>query len=65
MNPGIIERAYQLARSGEFRTMTDLKRRLSQEGYDSIPAHLGGRLTRSQLAQMMKHASGVDERAAG
>lgn len=36
----IIERAYQLARSGEFKEMRDLERRLRAEHFEAVPQHL-------------------------
>ena len=54
MNPGVIERAYQLARSGECRNLEEIKRRLSREGYDSVSFHLGGKLTKEQLKGLIK-----------
>jgi hypothetical protein len=57
MSAGIIERAFQLARSGDYSSMEDLKRRLAREGYEAVSAHLSGRLTRDQLTGMMAEAA--------
>jgi hypothetical protein len=57
MSVGIIERAFQLARSGEYRSMEDVRRRLAREGYESVSAHLGGRLIKDQLMGMMAEAA--------
>ena len=54
MSPGVIERAYQLAQSGECRNLEEIKRRLGQEGYDSVSFHLAGKLTKDQLKGLMK-----------
>jgi hypothetical protein len=52
-----MERAFQLARSGECRTMDELKRRLRLERCDSVDFHLAGKLTRAQLTALMAAAS--------
>jgi hypothetical protein len=51
-----IERAFELARSGECRTMPELKHRLRRERLDSVDSHLAGKLTRSQLIELMTRA---------
>jgi hypothetical protein len=38
-SPSAIERAYELAKSGRFRTLTEIRARLRSEGYDDAPAH--------------------------
>ena len=44
--PTTIERAYQLAESGECRTVSEVKQRLAAEGYDRINDQLyGGTVT--------------------
>jgi hypothetical protein len=40
--PGIIERAFQVARSGRVANITALKRQLRDEGYLSVQSYLGG-----------------------
>lgn len=40
---GTVERAYQLAASGECATVGDIRDRLAREGYTNITTHLGGR----------------------
>ena len=55
-----IERAFALARSGQCRTIGELKSRLRQERFDSIDAHLTGKLIKRQLAEAM--ATAVTER---
>ena len=52
----IIERVHQLARSGKCRTMDDLHKALSREGYIQIHEHLAGRLIKAQLAKLMADA---------
>lgn len=45
----IIERAFQLAQSGECHGMADLHARLKQERYSQIEEHLGGKAIKQQL----------------
>lgn len=40
--PTTIERAYQLAKGGDCRTIGEIKARLKTEGYSSIQDHLHG-----------------------
>jgi hypothetical protein len=47
----IIERAYQLA--GDSGSVGEVKRKLIQEGYLSVHAHLGGRQIRSDLLKRL------------
>jgi hypothetical protein len=47
--PTTLERAYQLADSGECRTVTDVKKRLQVEGYERIADQLYGRMVTSAL----------------
>lgn len=57
--PSLIERAFQLAGSNQFTTVTQIKHALRHEGYTGIDAHLGGRGLRDQLrAVMQKGARG-------
>ena len=56
-----IERAFDLARSGECRTLDELKHRLRQERMESVDFHLAGKLTKSQLSELMARAPGRAE----
>jgi hypothetical protein len=47
--PGIVERAYQVANSGNVATVTLLKRQLRAEGYVSIEAYLAGGVLHAAL----------------
>jgi hypothetical protein len=38
--PATVERAYQLAESGDCATVDDIKSRLQAEGYSSVGQHL-------------------------
>ena len=48
-----IERAYQLAASGECRTIEEIAKRLKQEQMESVEAHLGGTGIRKDLRQIV------------
>jgi hypothetical protein len=52
-----IERAFELARSGECRTLPELKHRLRRERLESVDFHLAGKLTRTQLTELMARAT--------
>ena len=47
----IIERAYELAKTSE--SLQDIRKRLSEEGYMQVDAHLQGPKIRSDLKQVM------------
>lgn len=51
--PNIIERAYQLARSGEVIDILHVKMKLNAEGYIQIDSHLDGAKIRSDLRRMI------------
>ncbi|NBB52971.1 hypothetical protein GVN24_32340 [Rhizobium sp. CRIBSB] len=50
--PTTIERAYQLARSGECRTLSDIKQRLNADGHERIQEHLYGASVSSALRKL-------------
>jgi hypothetical protein len=54
--PGTIERALELARSGQARTLGDLRTRLEREGYDQVGFHLSGAFTKRQLMGLIEAA---------
>lgn len=56
MSDRIVERAFQLARSGECRKMGDILQALRRERFTQIEAHLGGRLIKEQLSKLMAEA---------
>lgn len=45
----MVERAYELARSGRFRTLLEVERQLKSEGYENIPMGLSGVALRKHL----------------
>lgn len=49
-----VERAYQLAREGPCTTLDDIRRRLEQERYGSVNAHLSGATIRRHLRQLCR-----------
>jgi len=46
---GTIERAFQLAKQGACRSITDIRDRLSAECYEGVFSHLNGMSIRRQL----------------
>jgi len=57
MPENIIERAFQLARSGQCRSMADIHQQLRREGFIQIQEHLSGRLIKSQLTRLINDAA--------
>lgn len=57
MSDRILERAFQLARSGQCRQLSDIHHRLKLEGFTQIQAHLDGRSIKSQLKKLMDDAA--------
>lgn len=55
---GTVERAFQLARSGEFGTVEDIRRKLTSESHDSVQAHLSGNAIRNDLRRLISAAGG-------
>lgn len=54
MTKGTIERAFELARSGQYRTVEEIQATLSKEGCESVAQHLQGPQIRHELRQMIK-----------
>ena len=50
----IIERAFEIARSGISPNLEDIRRRLKSEGYDGVDAHLGGSSIKRELIRLIK-----------
>ena len=61
-NVGIIERAYQLA--VESGSVDEIRRKLREEGYFQVDAHLRGPQIRGQLVRRLKQDDPRDGRAA-
>lgn len=45
----VIERAFELARGGVYRSVDEITRTLKSEGYGSVENHLSGPSLRKQL----------------
>ena len=58
MDHGItpLERAFQLAKSGSFASVTDIKKQLHEEGYSIV--QVTGRVLRKQLEALIQAARG-------
>ena len=53
----LIERAYELAKSGEFENVDALGRRLKSEGYIDVVAHIGSHTSlRRELKQLCRQS---------
>jgi len=52
----ILERAYELARTGACRSVEEIAKRLKQEQYESVETHLGGSSLRKELRQICAEA---------
>jgi hypothetical protein len=50
-----LERAFQLAKSGDYKSVSDIKKRLSSEGYSV--AQITGRVLSKQLDALIKAAA--------
>ncbi len=57
---GVVERAFELARTGSYTSVTGMRRRLKTEGFteSSIEQHLGGAGVRKNLRDACKAARG-------
>jgi len=54
--PHVIERAYQMARSGQFTSTEDVRRQLHAEGYGNADAHFSGSSIRKELKLLISKA---------
>jgi hypothetical protein len=52
----IIERAFQLARSGEYQNWVEVSSRLRGEGYMNVDSHFGGTMLKKQIGTACKDA---------
>jgi len=55
LNLSALERAFQLARSGQVSNVEDIRKRLKQEGYDANAVYVGQSL-KTQLRDLIKAA---------
>ena len=56
MELNILERAFELARTGECGSIDDIRRRLKTERYSQVDAHLSGATLRRQLLDLCREA---------
>ncbi len=59
---GTVERAFQLAQAGGCRSVSDIRRRLADEGHENVHAHLSGASVQRQLRDALA-ARGVASQA--
>ena len=59
--PPLVERAYQLARSGAFAGLSEISNRLKREGYTmtSVNVHLEGKAIRADLKRICEDAKNM------
>ncbi|RYD90341.1 MAG: hypothetical protein EOP61_29790 [Sphingomonadales bacterium] len=50
----MIERAFDLARSGLYKDVPDIARQLNAEGYDGVTSRLAGPSLRKQLRELCR-----------
>lgn len=55
----VIERAFELARSGACRDINDIRLILKSEGHDLVDSHLSSGVLRQQLKDICVEASAV------
>jgi len=54
--PGVVQRAFEIAKSGKVATVAALHAELAQEGYVNAKQALAGRSVSNQLARMIVEA---------
>jgi hypothetical protein len=54
----ILERAFELAKTGDCASIDDIRRRLKAEKYSQVDAHLAGATVRRQLLDLCREARG-------
>lgn len=54
--PGTVERAYELARSGDYVSAADIRKQLSKEGYGDAELQLTGRTITGELRRLCNEA---------
>ncbi|RYF24050.1 MAG: hypothetical protein EOO77_00960 [Oxalobacteraceae bacterium] len=48
-----LERAFEIARAGNARTVTDIRKQLNREGYELVQSHLNGSTVQKQLRALI------------
>ena len=56
MSLNVVERAFEIAESGDCGSVEELKRLLKSEGHGSAAAHLASPSLRKQLAALIRQA---------
>ena len=51
-----LERAFALARSGEYSSVKDIRLRLKSEGFSQVEGHLSGQSINRQLRKLCEEA---------
>jgi hypothetical protein len=54
--PGVIERAFQVAKSGKVGNIKDVRTQLAGEGYSNVNMALTGRSLAQQISRMIIEA---------
>jgi hypothetical protein len=54
-----LERAFELARTGDCTSVEDIRKRLKAEQYSQVDAHLAGASVRRQLLDLCREARGA------
>ena len=60
-----LERALELARQSDCRTVDEIRRALKVEGYSNIDQHLAGLSIKRQLSALIAARSKADEPVSG
>lgn len=54
MADGTVLRAFELAREGTCKSISDIRRKLKAEGYSAIDDHFSGPTMKKQLMNLLK-----------
>ncbi len=65
MEKSLIERALELAATGEYVRIDQIERKLNAEGYTNVVSHLDGPTLRRQLREVSQRARGEPTRRRG
>lgn len=58
MEKSLIERALELAATGQYARIDQIERKLNAEGYTNVVSHLDGPVLRRQLREVSQQARG-------
>jgi len=59
---GTVERAYELARTGPYVDVDEIRAQLMREHYPSITAHLTGQATSQHIVELCRQRMSVEAR---